>query len=133
MIFRRLYYKNQERIMLTNSLYSKGQLIKKGIKEYLKKISILIRKDEIRRTREKTISKHEKLNENLSRTTWEHERDSIKLNEFNKKKRKYFKCKKVNYIRRFCRNKENLSKEKKDILTVFEESKNENVLEKKES
>ena len=57
----------------------------------------------------------------------------MKGNEFNKKKRKYFKCKKVGYIRRFCRNKENLSKEKKDTLTVFEESENENVLKKKKS
>ena len=57
----------------------------------------------------------------------------MELNEFNKEKRKCFKCKKVNYIRRFCRNKENLSKEKKDTLTVFKKSKNENVLEKKRS
>ena len=57
----------------------------------------------------------------------------MELNEFNKKKRKYFKCKKVGYIQRFCRNKENFSKEKKDILVTFEESKNENVLKKKES
>ena len=57
----------------------------------------------------------------------------MKLNEFNKKKRKYFKYEKVSYIRRFCRNKENLSKEKKDTLTVFEESENENVLKKEKS
>ena len=57
----------------------------------------------------------------------------MKLNEFNKKKRKYFKYKKMSHIRRFCRSKENLLKEKKDILTTFEESENENVLEKKKS
>ena len=57
----------------------------------------------------------------------------MKLDEFNKEKRKCFKCKKMSYIRRFCRNKENLSKEKKDTFTVFEESKNENVLKKKRS
>ena len=57
----------------------------------------------------------------------------MKLNELNKKKRKYFKCEKVGYIRRFCRSKENLSKEKKDTLVVFEESENENVLKKEES
>ena len=57
----------------------------------------------------------------------------MKLDEFNKKKKKYFKCKKVSYIRRFCRNKEHLSKEKKDILTIFEKSENENVLKKKKS
>ena len=57
----------------------------------------------------------------------------MKLDEFNKKKRKYFKCKKVSHIRRFCRSKENLSKGKKDILIVFEKSKNENVLKREES
>ena len=57
----------------------------------------------------------------------------MKLNELNRKKRKYFKCEKVDYIRRFYRSKENLSKEKKDTLTVFEESENENVLKKKKS
>ena len=57
----------------------------------------------------------------------------MKLIEFNKEKRKYFKYKKVNYIRRFCRSKENLSKEKKDTLIVFEESKNENVLKKEKN
>ena len=54
----------------------------------------------------------------------------MKLNELNKKKRKYFKCEKVNYIRQFCQSKESLSKEKKDILTVFEKLENENVLKK---
>ena len=57
----------------------------------------------------------------------------MKLNKFNKKKRKYFKYEKVRHIRRFCRSKENLSKEKKDTLTVFEESKNENVLKREKS
>ena len=52
--------------MLTNSLYSKKQLTEKDIKEYLKRISILIRRDEIKRTREKTIPKYEKLDGNLS-------------------------------------------------------------------
>ena len=77
--------------------------------------------------------KYGKLDGNLSRIIWEHDRDSIKLNEFNKKKRKYFKYEKVNYIWRFYRSKENLSKEKKDTLTIFEKSENENVLKKKKS
>ena len=57
----------------------------------------------------------------------------MKLNEFNKKKRKYFKCKKMGHIRRFCRSKEDLSKEKKDIFIVFEKSENENVLKRERS
>ena len=119
--------------MLINSLYFEKQLIKKDIKEYLKRISTLIRRNEIRRTREKTMSEYEKSNENSTRVIQRHERDSIKLNEFNKKKRKYFKYEKVSHIRRFCRNKENLLKEKKDTLVVFKKSENENVLKKKRS
>ena len=57
----------------------------------------------------------------------------MKLDELNKKKRKCFKYEKVSHIRRFCRSKENLSKEKEDTLVIFEESENENVLKKKRS
>ena len=57
----------------------------------------------------------------------------MKLNEFNKEKKKYFKCRKVDHIRRFYRSKESLSKEKKDTFTAFEKSENENVLKKKKS
>ena len=69
LIFRRLYYNDQERVILTNSLYSKEQLTKEDIKEYLKRISILIQRDKIRRTRKKTISEYERLNENSLSTT----------------------------------------------------------------
>ena len=57
----------------------------------------------------------------------------MKLNEFNKEKRKCFKYEKVSHIRRFCRSKESLSKGKEDTFTTFEKSENKNVLEKKES
>ena len=107
--------------------------MKKDIKEYLKRISTLIRRNEVRRTKEKVILEYIRINEKTSEVMWEHERDSMKLNEFNKKKRKCFKYKKVDYIRRFYQSKENLSKEKKDTLTVFEKSENENVLKKKAS
>ena len=119
--------------MLINSLYSEEQLIEKDIEEYLKRISILIRRNEVRRTGERTLSDYGKTNERTTEATWEHKRDSIKLDEFNKKKRKCFKYRKVRYIRRFCRSKENLSKGKKDILVIFKESENENVLKKKRS
>ena len=131
LIFRRLYYKNQERIILTNSLYLEKQLTKEDIEKYLKRISILIRRNEVRRTEEKTILEYERISEKVSRITWGHKEDSIKLNELNRKKRKYFKYEKMSYIQRFCRSKENLSKEKRDTLVVFKESENENVLEKK--
>ena len=51
-----------------NSLYFEKQLTKENIEEYLKRVSTLIRRDEVRKTREKTISEYEKLNENLLKT-----------------------------------------------------------------
>ena len=84
--------------MLTNLLYSEKQLTKKDIKKYLRRISILIRRNEIRRTRNRTTLKYEKTDEKTLEVIQRHETDLIKLNEFNEEKRKYFKCKKVNYI-----------------------------------
>ena len=54
--------------MLTNSLYSKKQLIEEGIEEYLKRISTLIRRNEIRKTEERTILEYEKISEKTFRT-----------------------------------------------------------------
>ena len=55
--------------MLINLLYLKKQLIKKDIEEYLKRISILIRRDEIRRIEKKTILEYKKLSENSLKIT----------------------------------------------------------------
>ena len=56
--------------MLINSLYSKKQLTEEGIEKYLKRISTLIWRDEVRRTREKTILEYGKSNgNNLLKTT----------------------------------------------------------------
>ena len=84
--------------MLINLLYSKKQLIKKDIKEYLKRISTLIRRNEIKKIKERIIFNYKKINKETIKVTQKYKEDSIKLNEFNKKKRKYFKCKKVGYI-----------------------------------
>ena len=118
--------------MLANSLYSEEQLVKEDIEEYLKRISTLIRRDEVRRTGEKTIG-YEKTSKKSTGTTWGHGGDPMELDKFNKEKRKYFKCGKVGHIRRFCRSKENLPKEKEDTLAAFEESENENVLKREGS
>ena len=93
----------------------------------------MIRRDKVKRTKEKIILEYEKLDGNLSNIIWKYERDSIELNEFNKKKRKYFKYEKISHIRRFCRSKKNLSKGKKDTLIIFKKSENENVLKKKKN
>ena len=46
--------------MLVNLMYLKKQLIKEDIKEYLRRISILIRRNEIRRTEKRTILEYKK-------------------------------------------------------------------------
>ena len=55
--------------MLTNSLYLEEQLIKEDIEKYLKRISILIRRDEVKRTREKIILEYIKTSEKALETT----------------------------------------------------------------
>ena len=55
--------------MLTNSLYLKKQLIEKDIKKYLKKISILIRRNEVKRTKKRTVMNYEKTDEKTLETT----------------------------------------------------------------
>ena len=55
--------------MLTNSMYFEKQLIEKGIEEYLKRISILIRKNEVKRIRERTTLEYEKTNTIGSKAT----------------------------------------------------------------
>ena len=68
LIFKRLYYRNQERIMLINSLYLKEQLKKKNIEEYLKRILILIRRNEVKKTRKKVILDYKKLSKKTLET-----------------------------------------------------------------
>ena len=54
LIFRGFHSRDQDRIMLTNSMYIENQLNTKRIEFYLKRIIILIRRNEMRRlTREK--------------------------------------------------------------------------------
>ena len=57
----------------------------------------------------------------------------MKLDEFNKEKRKYFKCKKMSHIQRFCWSKENIFNIIKDNIKLIKKLKNKNVLKKKRS
>ena len=56
-------------MMLINLLYFEKQLVKEDIKRYLKRIFILIRRDEVKRTDEKTTFDYEKTNERVTRAT----------------------------------------------------------------
>ena len=46
---REFYFRDQDRIMLTNSIYIKNQLNSKRIEFYLKRITILIKRNKIKR------------------------------------------------------------------------------------
>ena len=49
LVFRELHLKNQDRVMLTNSIKTKNELSVETIDQYLRRITILIRRDEIRK------------------------------------------------------------------------------------
>ena len=55
--------------MLTNLLYLKKQLIKEDIEKYLKRISTLIRRDEVKRIEKKIILKYIRTNKKVLETT----------------------------------------------------------------
>ena len=55
--------------MLTNLLYSKKQLTRKDIKKYLKKILILIERNEVKRTKKRIVTNYKKTDEKTLETT----------------------------------------------------------------
>ena len=55
--------------MLVNSLYFEKQLIKEDIEGYFKRISILIRRNEVKRIDKKTLLDYEKINERVTKIT----------------------------------------------------------------
>ena len=93
--------------MLTNSIYTENQLNTERIEFYLKRITILIRKNEIRRLtkRENRITIF--INNYQLKIIQSYERDSIDINMIESREkreiRKYFKCEKEDYIKRFYR------------------------------
>ena len=111
--------------MLVNSVKIENELNVETIDQYLRRITILIRRDEVRRGRWKPENSKTEI---VRPVIWRHERDLIKLDNMEIKRkeiRKYFKCGKVEYIRRFC--------QQKNILNSLETSKNETVLTEKKS
>ena len=113
--------------MLTNSIYIENQLNTKRIKLYLKRIIILIRRNEIRKLTRKEKRTTTLVNNYQSKTTWDYKENSINIDVIESKKRreirKCFKCKKEDHIRRFYR-----IKQKKTTLATFDASENEEVL-----
>ena len=123
LIFRDLHSKDQDRVILVNSVKTKNELNVETIDQYLRRVTTLIRRDEVRR--EEWRPENNKT-ETVQPAIWEHERDLMKLDNMKTKRketRKYFKYGKVGHIRRFCR--------QKDTLNSLETSENETVLTKK--
>ena len=89
--------------MLINLIKIKNELNVETIDQYLRRVTTLIRRDEIRRG--KWRLKNNRI-ETVRLTIQKHERDSMKLDNMKIKRkeiRKYFKYEKIEYIRRFCR------------------------------
>ena len=55
---------------------------------------MLIRRNKVRRTKERTISDYERIKKKPTGVIWKYEKDLIKLNEFNKKKKSTLNVKK---------------------------------------
>lgn len=68
LMFRGLYLKDQDRIMLINSIKTEEELKKKSVKDYLKRIMRLLKRKEIKRKRKESNLDREST-ENI-KSTW---------------------------------------------------------------
>lgn len=100
LISRKLYLKNQDWIILVNFIKTKQELQKKSVKDYLKRIIGLLKREEVREKTEKG-SLDDEDTENI-KSTWGQNKDLMELDQVSMDKRKCFKCGKVDHIRRFC-------------------------------
>lgn len=119
LIFRRLHLKNQNRIMLVNSIKTKTKLRIENMEIYLGRIIWLLRWKKIWRQE----SKEDNLIDEITykSTSWRQEEDPMELNNIQiKKSWKCFRCKKTEYIYWFCK--------KKEKILVSLKTKNEKLL-----
>ena len=120
LVFRGLHPKDQDRVMLANSVKTENELNVETIDQYLRRVTTLIRRDEVRRGGWRPESSR---TEAVRPATWGHGGDPMELDNMETKRketRKCFKCGKVGHIRRFCR--------QKDTLNSLETSENGTVL-----
>ena len=103
LIFRGFHPKDQERVMMANSLKSEEELVQETLEEYLGRTGRLLRREEVRR---KAWFSIEKQYEGNKKASWGEGGDPMDLDMLKAKEtRKCFKCGKAGHIRRFCRNK----------------------------
>ena len=125
LVFRGLHPKDQDRVILVNSVKTENELNVKTIDQYLRRITTLIRRDEIRREGWRLENSR---TETVRPATWRHGRDLMELDNMETRRkeiRKCFKYEKVGHIRRFCR--------QRDTLNSLETLENETVLTEKKS
>lgn len=91
--FRGLHSKDQDRIMLANSIKTETELKNESLYTYAERIIRLIRREEVRRQDEKP-----ERTEATSQARWSQEEDLMELNHLGKETRRYFKCGKTGHI-----------------------------------
>lgn len=98
LVFRRLHSKDQDRIMLANSIKTETELQKKSMEIYLKRIIRLLRHEEVWRQNEK--QEDSAGSSTYKSAIWKQEEDLIELNviKAEKKIRKYFKYRKTEHV-----------------------------------
>jgi hypothetical protein len=120
--------------MLANSIFTEEMMEQEDLPTYIRRITTLLRREEVRRGGWQTERKGQA--ESYQRATWGHRGDPMELDAMatagarSKETRKCFKCRKTGYIRRFCRNENTLASleisENGDLLAI-EESQDEEL------
>lgn len=105
LMFRGLYPRDQDQMMMINSIKTEMELKTETMKVYLERIIRLFQREEVRWQKEKKDIPADK-ETNVS-AIWNQEEDSMELDQTEKRKikRTYFKCGKKEHIRRFCKEK----------------------------
>lgn len=98
LVFRKLHSKDQERMMLVNSIKTETEFQIENVKVYLERIIRLLRREEVRRQDIKKTDSADSLTHKAA--IWRQKEDSMELDTMKAEKeiRKCFKCRKTGYI-----------------------------------
>lgn len=105
LMFRGLYPWDQDQIMMTNSIKTETELYIELMKAYLKRVTRLLWRKKVRQQKEREKISADK--ETDGSVTWNQKKNLMELNQTEKpKKWIYFKYRKKEHIRRFCKEKD---------------------------
>ena len=107
LIFNGLSYKEQEYIMLANAQMTKKQLGRETVKELLHRASMMLRRQEVRKSMYSAGGERHGMAP-TKQATWGHRTDPMELDmmqttDKKKESRKCFQCEKAGHIRHNCR------------------------------